>query len=1166
MSENDDPQYAPEPTDAQAGADEVPEVEDAQPAAHAPEAGEVAEVEVEEITEVAAVTEIVPTREAVAEPEPATDAEPAAEPTMVVPQLRPQAETTVPVEAAATQVVPQQAAAPAPQVGVPQVDAPQVGGPDASGAYPNQPPAAAQYPQQGQIPQQAQFPQQGQQFPQQAQNPQQAAGIPGQYPPPPYQGASPYQTQFQQYPPQPPAPARRSGPPPLTGFDFLASAYDAVRALAVGFVSVLVALLLVVYAGIANAHVPASYAYKLSAWLLGASLGAPITGSGSLSTDDSEGLGLDASLNITLRITVWALTIVVLFLIYVLARRRERQLPSQNLAQLFLRSALTGLGVSLILMILALTSQVDNAFESNAIRSDLGFGAMSGSIGLSPGFVFLGPLLLTLAVGLLGRFGVWLHAETTSDARADRVKAAITLWRPAVRTAWQQMSVMGTLIAVGLWIWLAIEAFSDPSTGPYRTALLLGLLVLLPNLAVYGSFIGMGVTLFVGGGVGASVLGQSTGDTFDGSPTSGSTGLGIFQGVHPWGVWLLLGGVIVGTLAPAVLARTTRRFAVNRDEYAPNGAWRSIVVGLVAALVVVLLGALSVNFSGNAGGLGGMNVTVSLGPSLLGALGLSALWFLLAYVALSLSLGHRFQPATPRPPAGIPPQGTPEYAQYQQYLAQQQQYQQQYPQQFAQPQLQQPQPPQQQYAQMQQQAPWGQTEQTEQLGHSGQTEQLGQTGQTEQLGQTGQSGQGPTVPLPQEGSGTHELPPDSSQTPQFPPPGQADPAQSYAQQYPQQYAQPYPQQQYPAQWATPGQPTGQWAQQPGVPGQPGLRNRLQRKIVVPLVLVVLAGGGFLAYHFIAGGSENGPGGAVTSYFNDLAAGDAKDAEALAVNTVTDLKVIDSAATLADASNRPSNFSVVSTRKPTAEEQQQFASAKIPGSNLTVVIVKYTVHGKQLDDLYLAVQNAQGKWVLPNPYLYVDVQGGWSSTATVDGVSFTAQDGVLVFPGAHVIAEPKNPDFAAESTTIVPQDHTEDGETYAVYGDGDEQNVTLPDPSLSSAGQAAVQKAYSDALDDCATQAETGEGDCGIDNYYDYYLCNNVTWTITTVGTVDVDLSSSESDGSFDWTADGTVASESGDYTDYFDDDQTFSDQPTDLEDDGTVVFNADGTATVTISE
>jgi hypothetical protein len=1218
MSDNDEPQDAPAPGDTDAETVVVGE----RAVAGEPQAAEAARVgeaeqggkaegaaEVEDARKAADIEDAVTPENAggsvteSAEAAGATEAEDvpdAAAPTTVVPLPgKPSAEQ--PTQAVPHQVPPQAAAQPpaAPQpTAAPQPPAQQESLPhEAAQVPPPQPPAAqippqaaAQEPPQQQPPA-AQVPPQPAQ-PQPPAAPQPAAfgaapypapdasgqlpsgpypnqppapALPGHYPP--YQGPSPYSSPYQQYPQQPATPARPSGPPPLTGFDFVGSILDAGRALLAGFISVLISLLVVIYAGVPNPHVSAGDFYKFSTWLLGSSLGAPITGSGSVSADNGFGSSMSASLGITLRITVWALTFIVLFLLYALARRREKQAASRSLGQLFLRSALTALAVSVILLVLALTSSTHNLFGSGVLGSATGLSGMSESVGLGAGYVFLGPLLLTLAVSLLGRFGIWLHAPTTADPRAERAKAAIDKWRPAVRTAWQQMSVMGTLIAVGLWIWLAVDIFQDPSTSSYRTAILLGALVLLPNLAVYGTFLGMGVTLFAGGGFGASILGQSTGSSID-APTSGSSALGILQGEHPWGVWLLLGGVIVGTLAPAVLARSTRRFAVNRDEYALNGAWRSVLVGLVTALAVVLLGALSLSMSGSEGDLGSMSVTLSLGPSLLGALGLSALWFLLAYLALSLSLGHRFQPAGPRQPA-VPPQGTPEYAQYvqyQQYLQQQQQYQQYQP----------------QFAQSQQSVPVqgapdqgaGQTvtvplaqSQPTQVSQPLAAEPAAQQAHLEQSVPAQQApGEEPTQVVAQAGSGTHELPPEQFPSAPYPQPQQdgSQSAQQYAQQYPQQYAQPYPDQQYPAQWAPPGQ-SGPWPQQPAMPGQPGPRTGLRKKIAIPLVLVVLAGGGFLAYHFIAGGSGGGPAGAVTAYFNDLAAGDAKDAVALAEGPYDGTTVADSAATLADPANRPTDFSVVSTRKPTASEQQNLSKAKFAGTNPTMVIVKYTVRGKQLTDLFVAMQNAQGKWVLPSPYLYLTVTGGWSDKATVDGVSFKASEGVMVFPGAHVIAEPDNPDFAKESTTIVPQDYTADGETYTVYGSDGGGSVSLPAPSLSSAGQAAVQTAYGNALNDCATQAETGTGDCGIDNYYDYNLCNNVTWTISTVGTVTVDLSSQQSDGSFSWSSDGTVATESGDYYDFSGVDQTFSDQSTNLQNSGTVVFNSDGSATVTIT-
>ena len=1135
MSDNDDPQHdvaepsdateaqtveyvptvenIPAHTDADAPADAVDSAAAGETAESGARTGEAEAGEPEEAEAAAPAADVSPAADSAAAPTtvvPVQHFEPPQAPTQVVPQQQqPQQQQPEPPRQPGfpQQQQPPQPFAPQPQPGYP---APGYPAPEASGQY-------AAY--QGQVP--------AQPYPQQ---------YPGMY----------------QNPPQ--APARPAGPPPVNGADALGSLLDAGRALLAGFAGVLVGLLVIVYAGVQNAHVSFGDFLRASAYLLGSSLGTPLTGNATVSSDDGFGSSESATLNLTVRLTIWALTFIVLFLLYLFARKRERQAASRSLGQLFLRSALTALAVSLILLVLALATRSSELLDA-ASQASSGLAGLTGSTGLGAGYVFLGPLLLALAVGLLGRFGVWLHAPTTEDPRAARAKAAVDRWRPAVHVAWQQMLVMGTLIAVGLWIWLAVDLFQDPSTGPYRTALLLGALVLLPNLAVYGSFAGMGVTLFAGGAFGASVLGQSTGDSVEGSPTSSSGALGIFQGEHPWGLWLLLLGVIVGTLAPAVLARTTRRFAVNRDDYAVNGAWRSVVVALATALAVILLGALSLGLSGNEGDLGSVNATVSLGPSLLGALGLTAIWFLLAYLAVSLSQGHRLQ-TTPRQPAGIPPQGTAEYAQYVQYqqFLQQQAYQQQMQQQ---PYPQQPSPPQNPY--LQQPAVPAQPAPDQNPGPTV-TVPLAQHSPQAQVTQA-LSSEPPPFADPEP---TLEQSQPSATVPQQAP--QPDPAQQYAEQYPQQYAQPYPQQQYPAQWAPPGQ-SGTWPQ-PGQPlPQPGERKGLRgrARIVVPLVLVVLAGGGFLAYHLLSGGSPGGATGAVTSYFNDLAAGDAKDAVALA-EAPSGMTVISSQATLADAANRPTDFSIVSSRKATATEQANLTKAKFTGTNATVVVVKYSVQGKQITDTYIATQNAQGTWLLPSPYLYVSVTGGWSDKATVDGASFTADDGVLVFPGAHVISEPSNPDFSAESTTIVPTDYTDEGDTWAGYGSDDSGEITLPSPTLSSAGQSAVQTAYSSALNDCATQAASGEGDCGIDNYYDYYLCNNVTWSITTVGTVTVDLTSAGSDGGFEWSSNGTVASESGDYTDYSGTDQTFSNQSADLQNDGTVVFNADGSATVTITD
>lgn len=316
--------------------------------------------------------------------------------------------------------------------------------------------------------------------------------------------------------------------------------------------------------------------------------------------------------------------------------------------------------------------------------------------------------------------------------------------------------------------------------------------------------------------------------------------------------------------------------------------------------------------------------------------------------------------------------------------------------------------------------------------------------------------------------------------------------------------------------------------------------------IAVLVLAVLAGGGFAAYHFLGGTSLPGPEAAVTAYFQDLASGDAKDAAALATGPYRGTPVV-GAETLADPAERPNALAIVSSEQAGAGEVQ--------------VSVTYTVHGTVHDDIFIAAQEAgTSAWKLVDPYRLVEISGGWSSKVTVDGESVDESDDLELFPGAHVIADPTSRDFAAESVTVYPTTDGAANAAQATFG-----AVTLPDPKLSTAGQSAAQNAYRDALTACAVQAATGTGVCGLDNTYNGYTCNTVTWTITNVGAVQVDLASANGDGTFDVSASGSTASESGDYSDWLGIDRTFQNQSADLEDsNGSLAFNSDGSATLTL--
>ena len=97
---------------------------------------------------------------------------------------------------------------------------------------------------------------------------------------------------------------------------------------------------------------------------------------------------------------------------------------------------------------------------------------------------------------------------------------------------------------------------------------------------------------------------------------------------------------VAGTLVPALLAR------LDSIDLPVTGAWRAAVTGLAVGVAEVLLGEISaasstsgvVTFSAAGGSF---HETVSAGPSLLAAAGLSALWFALGYLAAAVAVRRR---------------------------------------------------------------------------------------------------------------------------------------------------------------------------------------------------------------------------------------------------------------------------------------------------------------------------------------------------------------------------------------------------------------------------------------------------------------------------------------------------------------------------------------------
>jgi hypothetical protein len=216
--------------------------------------------------------------------------------------------------------------------------------------------------------------------------------------------------------------------------------------------------------------------------------------------------------------------------------------------------------------------------------------------------------------------------------------------------------IIGVLAGLVLYVRIFISATRDSTVSGHLPLVALAGLLLFFNLAVYGGLIGFGATLT--GGMGASGLlaaaagGGGPDSSGDGSSGLGSlagahTGLGLFDAHGRWFLWLLPAAVLVGTLAPLWLSRRVRRFAVRAEDYPLAGFWRPLVLGVLGALALVLLGKLSMELTMSFAGVNGMGVSASVGPNLFVALGLTALWLLLGYLAIASV--HR----PPRPGGGF---------------------------------------------------------------------------------------------------------------------------------------------------------------------------------------------------------------------------------------------------------------------------------------------------------------------------------------------------------------------------------------------------------------------------------------------------------------------------------------------------------------------------------
>ena len=404
--------------------------------------------------------------------------------------------------------------------------------------------------------------------------------------------------------------------------DLLHALFDGLIALGAAVVLAMVSVIVLVYGASSHFYGGPGDFFAAGVWLTGLSLGVPLRETAS--TTMPGGHELAAASAAEGRAIAWLLTAIVLVLVFRLVRRRERARPSAGGAQLTVRALLTALVVTLILLVLALAATRASGYNAG-LRS-------SSSIGLEPGLVFAGPLLLSAAAALTG--------AATAATLPPHAAGQLARWRPVFRLAWRQFLVIGAVTGVTLLVYVCAET-TKHSGGRATAVTVLALLLLLPNLAIYGTLGGFGATFY--GTERVTGLGPGHG-------TGVSDSIGIFGSFRPWIVWLMLAAAVAGTLLPALLARrAVRAERIRGADYPLSGVWRAAVTGLVAALVCVLLGTFSymassyTAYSTSSVALRGLSFhqSDSAGPSLLAAAGLTAAWLTLGYLATAVAARGR---------------------------------------------------------------------------------------------------------------------------------------------------------------------------------------------------------------------------------------------------------------------------------------------------------------------------------------------------------------------------------------------------------------------------------------------------------------------------------------------------------------------------------------------
>jgi len=518
---------------------------------------------------------------------------------------------------------------------------------------------------------------------------------PSYTPPPTYSPPPTYQAPpvFAAPPDGAPAPIPLFRPALVGRADLLAVLRDAIAPLVIALLATFGVVVGLAWLASPTGHGGFRDWFTSTVILVAGALGAPtdLNVGGTPVSDSSLGGSIFGSfalnLSLTISLTVWTITLLLFFLWMRRGRRSEAAAPSASPLQLVARSALPALSVSVVLLVLALVSNASDVFNlvgrlNGSVGGGLtqqpggtdpfggggtdpfgGSGGGSGtggsgaaltlgtasdatnglhsSIGVSPGWVFLGPLLIAFAAFLIGRLTT-VARRPVGDPGGEWIRKLIGPWRGSARIVWTQLRAVGLLAGLVVLVYAEYELLTaDGSSGRAKAAQAIAAVLLLPNLMIGGALSGFCVSLSDG-------------------VTPGLTGaradeIGLFGNSRPWLIYLLILAALIGSALPWFLVRTRRR-VVNPAAFAPVQAWRAALLGAIAGLVVTLLGELSMSGSSGLGSLG-IPTEAGLTYSVFGAVIAGALWCTAAYLALAFLV----TPRGPREAAQIPQPGGSSY-------------------------------------------------------------------------------------------------------------------------------------------------------------------------------------------------------------------------------------------------------------------------------------------------------------------------------------------------------------------------------------------------------------------------------------------------------------------------------------------------------------------------